>query len=123
MSTGVTNIVGKNVTPIAKIPMELFTGNKIGDFGKVDNIGEYLIDQTGLGGISRMTGYLPWGEQRTDFKEGQYGVADRERQAWNFVTGLKSTYYQSPQSLETARLEQIDYWQRIYKIGKYAEGQ
>lgn len=122
ISNGVTNIVGKNITPIAKIPMELFTGNKIGDFGKVDNIGEYLVDQTGLGGVSRMTGYLPWGEQRTDFKEGQYGQADRERQQWNFITGLKSTYYQSPQALETYRLEQIDYWNRIYKIGKYYEG-
>jgi hypothetical protein len=68
-----------------------------------------------------MTGYTPWGEQRSDFKEGDYGERDRARQQLNYWTGLKSTYYQSPASLEIARQERIDYWNRYYKSGKYAE--
>jgi hypothetical protein len=89
--------------------------------GKIDNVAEYLVDNTGLGSLSRMTGFTPWGEQRSDFKDGEYGVKDRERQSWNWWLGLKTTYYESPASLERARQERIDYWSRVYKMGKYAE--
>ena len=112
-------IVG-NATPLFKIPAELATGTTVSG-QRIDNISEYLLDQTGLGIISRMSGFTPWGEQRSDFKEGEYGQKDRERQILNYITGIKSTYYQSPASLEIARRELIDYWQRVYKYGKYAE--
>jgi hypothetical protein len=113
-------VVVGNATPLFKIPAELATGTKTSG-QRIDNLGEYLLDQSGLGGITRSLGYTPWGEQRSDFKEGAYGEADRERQAWNLFTGFKSTYYQSPASLEIARQERIDYWNRFYKSGKYAE--
>jgi hypothetical protein len=109
-----------NASPLFKIPAELATGTKTSG-QRIDNIGEYLLDQSGLGGITRMTGYTPWGEQRSDFKEGDYGVRDRARQQLNYWTGIKSTYYQSPASLEIARQERIDYWNRYYKTGKYSE--
>jgi len=115
------NIFAKNVSPLARIPMELATGNKVDNMGKIDNVAEYLVDQTGLGSLSRMTGFTPWGEQRSDFKDGEYGEKDRERQSWNWLFGAKTTYYQSPASLEIARQEQVDYWARVYKTGKYAE--
>ena len=121
MANAGTDIFARNVNPLAKIPAELATGNRIGGMGKIDNVAEYLVDNTGLGSISRMTGFTPWGEQRSDFKDGEYGVKDRERQWWNWLFGAKTTYYQSPASLERARQEQVDYWSRIYKTGKYAE--
>ena len=116
-----SNIVAKNISPLFRVPAEIATGNRIDDMGKIDNVAEYLVDQTGLGSISRMTGFTPWGEQRSDFKDGEYGVKDRERQQWNFLFGAKTTYYESPASLERARQERIDYWSRVYKMGKYAE--
>lgn len=115
------NIFAKNVSPLYRIPAELATGNRIDNMGKIDNVAEYLVDQTGIGSLTRITGFTPWGEQRSDFKDGEYGVKDRERQGWNWLFGFKSTYYESPASLERARQERIDYWARIYKTGKYAE--
>jgi hypothetical protein len=112
-------IVGKNLTPIARIPMELLTGNRTGDMGQITNLPEYLLDQTGLGGLSRVTGFTPWGAERSDIKEGEFGEADRERQWFNTLTGFKLTYYENPASVERARQERIDYWLRYYKSGKY----
>lgn len=121
MANAATDIFAKNVSPLFKIPAELITRNRVGGMGKIDNVGEYLLDQTGLGSLSRVAGFVPWGEQRSDFKDGEYGIKDRERQSWNWLFGLKTTYYESPVSLERARKERIDYWQRVYKMGKYVE--
>lgn len=121
MANAGTNIVSKNVSPLYRVPAEIITGERVGGMGKIDNVAEYLLDQTGLGSLSRMTGFTPWGEQRSDFKDGEYGIKDRERQSWNFLFGAKTTYYESPASLERARQERIDYWSRVYKMGQYAE--
>jgi hypothetical protein len=120
MGSTFKGVVVGNASPLFKIPAELATGTKTSG-QRIDNMPEYLLDQSGLGGITRMTGYTPWGEQRSDFKEGEYGERDRARQVLNYWTGIKSTYYQSPASLEIARQEEIDYWNRYYKSGKYAE--
>jgi hypothetical protein len=119
VTSGVTNIVGKNINPLLKIPAELATGNKIGDLGKAELTPEYLIDQTGLSSVSRATGYTPFG-QRSDYKPGEYEQANRERQLLNYWLGIKFTYYQSPSSLDFARQEALDYWRKVNKIGKYA---
>jgi hypothetical protein len=121
MGNAATGIFTRNVTPLARIPAELATGNRVGDMGGIRSVPEYLLDQTGLGSLTRAAGFTPWGEQRTDFKDGEYGEKDRERQWWNWLLGFKTTYYESPPSLERARQERIDYWQRYYKSGKYAE--
>lgn len=121
MGGAVGDVFIANMSPIVKIPAELATGNKVNDMGQIGDISEYLLDQTGLGTYTRAAGFTPWGEKRTDFKEGDYGIKDRERQWFNIWTGFKSTYYQSPASLERARQERIDYWARIYKTGKYTE--
>jgi hypothetical protein len=121
MANAGTNMFLKNASPLFRVPAELATGERIGGMGKIDNVAEYLVDNTGLGSLSRMTGFTPWGEQRSDFKDGEYGEKDRERQQWNFLFGAKTTYYESPASLERARQERIDYWSRVYKMGKYAE--
>lgn len=120
ISSGAENIFSKNITPALKIPAELMTGNKIGDVGKITNIPEYLIDQTGFSAVSKATGLTPFG-QRSDVKPGEYEQANRERQLINFWLGLKYTYYQSPTSLDTARQETLDYWRKVNKIGKYAD--
>jgi hypothetical protein len=121
MASAGTDIFLKNASPLFRLPAELATGQRIGGMGKIDNVAEYLVDNTGLGSLSRMTGFTPWGEQRSDFKDGEYGIKDRERQSWNWLFGAKTTYYESPASLERARQERIDYWQRVYKMGQYAE--
>jgi len=120
MANTAGGIIVGNATPLFKIPAELATGTKTSG-QQITNIGEYLLDQTGLGGISRMTGFTPWGEQRSDFKEGESGEKDRARQTLNYWTGIKSTYYQTADSLQRARQENIDYWRRVYKFGEYAE--
>jgi hypothetical protein len=118
MANTAGGVVVGNASPLFKIPAELATGTKTSG-QRIDNMPEYLLDQSGLGGITRMLGYTPWGQQRSDFKEGEYGERDRARQILNYWTGIKSTYYQSPASLERARQERIDYWNRFYKSGKY----
>jgi hypothetical protein len=115
------DIVGKNLTPLARIPMELLTGNRTGDLGAITNVPEYLLDQTGVGGLSRIAGFTPWGTERSDIKEGEFGEADRDRQWFNTLTGFKLTYYENPPAVDRARQERIDYWLRYYKTGKYAE--
>lgn len=116
----VGGVIGSNATPLYKIPTELLQGRRM-DGQVIDNIPEYLLDNTGIGIISRMAGYTPWGTERSDIKEGEFGEQDRIRQRWNYVFGVKTTFYESPQAVEIARKERIDYWQRIYKTGKYAE--
>jgi hypothetical protein len=114
---GLGGIVGTNVSPVLKIPMELATGNKIGDLGKVDNIPQYLVDQTGFSSLSRISGQTPFGP-RDDYKIGEYEDANRERQWINYLLGAKNTFYQSPSALETARQERIEYFKRINQNGE-----
>lgn len=118
-STGLSGIVAQNMNPLFKIPAELATGNKINDVGKITDVPQYLLDQTGASALSRATGLTPWGT-RSDIKPGAYETANRERQMINYWLGVKFTYYQSPAALTTARQEQLDYWQKTNKIGKYA---
>ena len=113
---GLGGIVGTNVTPALKIPAEIATGNKIGDLGKITNIPQYLLDQTGLSSPSRITGQTPFGP-RTDYKTGAYEDQNRERQYWNWLLGSKYTFYQSPAALDTARQERLDYFKRINQNG------
>lgn len=114
---GLGGIVGKNISPIFKIPMELATGNKIGDVGKITDIPQYLLDQTGLSAPSRVTGQTPWGP-RSDIKTDPYSEANKERQLINYILGIKYTYYQSPAALDTARQERLDYFKRIIHNGQ-----
>jgi hypothetical protein len=80
---------------------------------------EFLLDQTGLGTLSRVFDWTPWG-QRSDTKLDPYSEINRQRQLLNWFTGLKYTYYESPAALATARQENIDYWQKTLKVGKFA---
>jgi hypothetical protein len=114
---GVGGIIGTNISPVFKIPAEIATGNKIGDLGKVDNIPQYLIDQTGFSSLSRISGQTPFGP-RDDYKTGEYEDANRERQLINYLLGAKNTFYQSPAALETARQERIEYFKRINQNGE-----
>lgn len=113
---GVGAIFGKNASPLFKIPAELATGNKIGDLGKITDIPQYLLDQTGASAISRITGQTPWG-QRSDIKTGAFAEANKERQLINYWLGSKYTFYQSPSALDTARQERIEYFKRINHNG------
>jgi ribosomal protein S25 len=107
----------KNANPLLRIPTELATGNKLGDQGKIVNIPEYILDQTGFAALTRFTGQTPWG-QRTDYKTGEYENANRERQLINYLFGVKYTYYQSPTALDRARKERLDYFKRINQNGQ-----
>jgi hypothetical protein len=80
---------------------------------------EFLLDQTGFGTLSRVFDWTPWG-QRSDTKLDPYSEINRQRQLLNWFTGLKYTYYENPAALATARQENIDYWQKTLKVGKFA---
>jgi hypothetical protein len=115
-TTGAVGIFAKNISPAFKIPAELATGNKIGDVGKITDVPQYLLDQTGISSPTRITGQTPWG-QRSDYKTGPYENANRERQLWNWLLGSKYTFYQSPTALDTARKERLDYFKRTNHNG------
>ena len=115
--SGAKGIVAKNMTPLVRIPAELLTGNKLDDGGKITDVPQYLLDQTGLSSPSRATGVTPWG-QRSDYKEGGFAEANRERQAINYWLGVKYTYYQSPVALDRARQERLEYFKRINQNGE-----
>ena len=49
-----------------------------------------------------------------------YSEANRQRQWYNWLSGMKLTYFQNPAALNVARQEQIDYWRKVNEIGRYA---
>lgn len=114
---GLGGIIGANVSPLFKIPAELATGNKIGDLGEIGPLPQYLIDQTGISSLSRITGQTPVGP-RDDYKIGEYEDANRQRQWINYLLGAKYTFYQSPTALDTARQERLEYFKRINQNGE-----
>jgi hypothetical protein len=114
-------IIGENMPPAARIPAELLARQRFGGIGgDIDNVPEYLLDQTGLGVPSRMLDRTPWGTQRSDTKLDRFSEVNRDRLWWNWVGGMKFTYYESPASLQVGRQELIDYWRRTFGQGKYA---
>jgi hypothetical protein len=114
------SILISQASPAFKIPAELATGNRIGDVGgEITDIPQYLLDQTGVGTLSRISGWTPWG-QRSDVDLTPYGEVNRDRQWWNWLGGLKITNYESPAAQKAARQEMIDYWQKTLKSGKFA---
>lgn len=121
MAGGATGIFAQNASPLFKIPAELATRQRIGGFGgQITDVPQYLIDQTGFSALSKVFDWTPWGK-RSDTDYTQYGETNRERQTWNYLLGAKITFYESPIALQTARQEQIDYWRKVNKIGKYAD--
>jgi len=117
---GLGGIVGENMPPALRIPAELFTKNRIGGVGgEIDNIGEYFIDQTGLGTPSRIFDMTPWGP-RSDTRLDAFSEENRARLGRNWFLGLKETFYQAPSSVRVGRQEEIDYWRKTLGQGRYA---
>lgn len=115
-----SGVFAQNAAPALRIPAELGTRQRMGGIGgDIDNIGEYAIDQTGIGSLSRAFDWTPWGG-RSDTRLDPYSEANRQRQWMNWLTGMKLTYYQNPAALNVARQEEIDYWRKVNQIGKYA---
>ena len=119
-SSSATGIFAQNAAPALRIPAELAARQRFGGIGgDIDNIGEYAIDQTGLGSISRAFDFTPWGP-RSDTRMDPYSEANRQRQWFNWLSGMKLTYFQNPAALNVARQEEIDYWRKVNEIGRYA---
>jgi hypothetical protein len=120
-SEALTGIVGENLPPLVKMPAELLTRRRVGGIGgEIDNFPEYLLDQTGLGTPSRMADMTPWGAPRSDTRLDPFSEENRRRLWWNWVLGMKVTFYESPASLNVGRQEQIDYWRKTLGYGQYA---
>ena len=118
--SGATGIIGANAPPMIKIPAELMAKRRFGGVGgEITDAPQYLLDSTGVGTLSRIFDWTPWGN-RSDTGLEPFDDANRERLLTNWITGLKFTYYESPSSVQTARQEMIDYWQKTYKVGKAA---
>ena len=119
-SDSAMSILVNQASPVFKIPAELATGGRVGGVGgEITDVPQYLLDQTGLGTLSRVSGWTPWG-QRSDVDLTPYGEVNRDRQWWNWLFGAKITYYESPAAQKAARQEMIDYWQKTLKSGKFA---
>lgn len=113
-------ILINNAAPAFKIPAELATQGKVGGIGgDITNFPQYMLDQTGLGTLSRVSGWTPWG-QRDDNDLTPFGEVNRDRLWWNWLFGAKQTFYESPAAQKAARQEMIDYWQKVNKAGKFA---
>ena len=127
-TSSASQIIGNQVAPIFRVPAELLTnrkqttGQEIVPGGGFDaaKYGEYAIDQTGLGSLSRIYDWTPWGP-RTDTRLDPYSDFNRDRQWWNFLGGMKITAFESPAAMQRARQEAINYYQKLYQTGKYAE--
>ena len=127
-SNATSQIIGNQVAPIFRVPAELFTNTKQGTGQEImpggsfspEKLGEYAIDQTGAGSLSRIYDWTPWGP-RTDTRLDPYSDFNRDRQWWNFLAGMKITSFESPAAIQRARQEAINYYSKIYKVGKSAE--
>ena len=117
--TAAQQILVAQSAPAFRIPAELAIGRRVGTDQEITNLGEYAIDQTGLGSLSRIYDWTPWGP-RSDTKLDPYADFNRERQWWNYLGGMRITAYESPASLTRARQEWIDYWQKTNQAGKFA---
>jgi hypothetical protein len=119
-SDSAMSILVGQASPVFKIPAELATRRQIGGVGgEITDFPQYMLDQTGVGTLSRISGWTPWG-QRSDVDLTPYGEANRDRLWWNWLGGASITYYESPAAQKAARQEMIDYWQKTLKTGKFA---
>jgi hypothetical protein len=119
-STTGTGIVGANAPPMIKIPAELMAKRRFGGIGgEITDAPQYLLDSTGVGTLSRIFDWTPWGN-RSDTKLDPFADANRQRLLANWISGMKLTYYESPSSVQTGRQEMVDYWQKTYKVGRAA---
>jgi hypothetical protein len=78
-----------------------------------------MLDNTGFGSLSRIYDWTPWGN-RSDTKLDPYAFENRDRLWWNWLTGFKKTFYESPAAQRSGRQNEIDYWQKTLKRGKFA---
>ena len=117
-STAMT-LIGNNAAPIAKIPAELLVGARSTTQQEITNFPEYMLDNTGFGSLSRIYDWTPWGN-RSDTKLDPYAFENRDRLWWNWLTGFKKTFYESPAAQRSGRQNEIDYWQKTLKRGKFA---
>jgi hypothetical protein len=118
-ATAAQEILVGQASPLFRVPAELAIGRRVGTGQAITNVGEYAIDQTGLGSLSRIYDWTPWGP-RSDTDLDPYADFNRQRQWWNYLGGLKLTNYESPASLNVARQEALDYWRKTNQVGKYA---
>lgn len=113
-------LLGTQASPLFKIPAELATQRRFGGIGgDITDFPQYMLDQTGVGTLSRVFDWTPWGN-RSDTKLDAYSEANRERLWWNWLGGAKITYYESPAAIKSGRQAEIDYWRKTLKMGKYA---
>jgi hypothetical protein len=114
-------LLGTQASPLFKIPAELATQRRLGGIGgDITDFPQYMLDQTGVGTLSRVFDWTPWGN-RSDTKLDAYSEANRQRLWWNWLGGAKITYYESPAAIRSGRQEQIDYWRKTLNMGKYAD--
>lgn len=118
-------ILVAQASPAFRIPAEVAINRTVTTEQQINTglglreYGEYAIDQTGFGSLSRVFDWTPWGP-RSDTRLDPYSDFNRQRQWENWWTGLKKTAYESPAALRVARQEAIEYYRKKYQIGKFA---
>jgi hypothetical protein len=104
MLAGIGEGAAGQLPPLLKAPIELATGNKVGDGGPIDDIGEYLLAQTGL--PNQLNNAM--GGSADPRKSAEENQADQLRSALNLLTGMKFQNYTTPQSANRAHQEEVE---------------
>ena len=102
VAAGFGDNIGGQLNPLLKAPIELLAGNKMGSGGDVDDVGEYLMSQTGL--PSQINTAL--GNTAKDNRSDEQNSGDQTRAVINMLSGLKFTNYTTPQSAMRAKTEE-----------------
>tara|TARA_R110002049_G_scaffold41991_1_gene125680 strand:+ start:134 stop:742 length:609 start_codon:yes stop_codon:yes gene_type:complete len=102
VAAGFGDNIGSQLNPLLKAPIELLAGNKMGAGGDVDDVGEYLMSQTGL--PSQINTVM--GNNAKDNRSDEQNQGDQTRALINMLSGLKYTNYTTPQSAARAATEE-----------------
>jgi hypothetical protein len=103
--------IGGALSPIARIPIELYTGQNLGTGSSINDKSDYVDSQIpGIGYLSRTTGrsVTGLGQPTADVSRGNTQSGFNEDAFVNFMTGLGIRPYSKPNYIKRAELERRD---------------
>lgn len=109
--------IGGALSPVARVPLELYTGVNLGTGSSISDKSDYADNQVpGLGNIARITGRSPTSlmlQETRDVSRGNTEPGLNERALLNDLLGLGARDYSKPNYIRRAELEERD---RIRKL-------
>lgn len=99
------------LSPVARVPLELLTGNSLRTGGTIQNVPEYIDQQIpGLGYVDKITGrtVTGLGSPIKDVQRGNVQPGFNSTAFFNWLTGLGQVDYSKPNYIKTAEFELRD---------------